>query len=174
MDLIDAMGEGLTGQTAGNVPSDNWTIARLVETLAVVAGSGSAAARVLGVAPVTFNRWRKGTQRPTRLPKDAMVSGLRALLAEKYAAGQLHRIRTGAAGIVITGWITVSTDTRERTIRPGRFIPKVKIRNVVNAWLLGQDERAERLLRNAINRHYMEDDEDMELDDVTRIRFEPL
>jgi hypothetical protein len=48
----------------------------------------------------------------------------------------------------------VSNDERERTVHPGRFIPKAVMGRILAAWERVDDAKAEAMLINAIDRYY--------------------
>ena len=145
--LIDAMGEALTGRPADSGEGLSGLLDRLVD----VARTRRAAAAILGVSETTFYRWRRGTQRP-KIGPDVVRAALRRA---SLPPAKEKAVKSGTQRMVITGWFFVSNEPpRRRTLPVGDHIPTVKIRNVVNAWLKGDDTRADRLLTNAIDKHY--------------------
>jgi hypothetical protein len=143
--LIDELGNHLSGGTGWDLSDDP---AQLADALADLYGSGRAAARALGVAESTFRAWRRGS-RPKGDRRREMVSQLRRNMApDRLAAAH------GDGELAIRGRVTVSGDTRERVVHPGRFIPKPVMGRVLAAWERVDDARAEAMLVNAIDRYY--------------------
>lgn len=146
---MDGVYEALTGQ-----PSDEGLdTAGLIERLADVAGSGSKAARLVGVSPVTFNRWRRGVQRPKTGPNIFRRALRRALLSPQTEAD----VRGGRRRLVIVALgVVVSNETRRRrTLRVGDHIPKPVMSRILTSWLTGDDEATHKRLWNAIDKYYL-------------------
>lgn len=152
--LIDLMGESLM---RSRVPT---TQAQGAEYLAARLGGGRAAARALGVAESTFRGWRGGV-----VSRKGIGARL-ATLARTMAPGLAHA--RGDGSLTITGIITVSSDTRERTIHPGRNIPGPIIRQALTRWVNGNDNTAEAIIYGAIDRYY----QPLEFDQIIRVWFE--
>jgi hypothetical protein len=158
--LIQAMGESLVDSP--DVPSTNLPIHVNIELLVEAAGSGRAAARVLGVAESTLRGWRKGAQ-PRRENRTIVAAARGTMAGPRWA-----EIYSGQATIVIHGVVVVSTDVRPRTVYPGRYIPRQTMQGILRAWASADDARAERLLYNAIDTHY----QPLQFDVITAVWFE--
>src|SRR6185436_5381734 len=144
--LIQAMGHALTGTPF--VPSLDRSPQANIESLVSAVGSGRAAARALGVAESTLRGWRRGVT-PRRDPRVFVAAARGALSGDRYAAAY-----NGDVTFAIKGKIRVSSDERERTVYPGRNIPRQTMQGILRAWATGDDERAERLLYKAIDTNY--------------------
>lgn len=159
-ELIDAMGEALTNRS----PDSGLGIGGLIERLAAAAGSGSAAARLIGVAPVTFNRWLRGVQRP-KVGEGIIRKALRAQLTPPAL---LADIKAKRRTLNIVGRIKISGDERVRTCDVGNYIPKGVMTRIINLWLAGSDDSANRRLWNAIDKYYVEG---MDITQIDRCEF---
>ncbi len=128
------------------------SLPEMLAELVRIAGSGAKAAKLVGVSHTSFNRWRRGVQKPK-----AGADAVRQALRRQYLpAGKEKQIRTGALRLSLTATdIRVSSDSRPRTIRVGSHIPLPLMGRVVTAWLKGDDKRVENTLRNAIDKHYV-------------------
>lgn len=161
-DLISAMGEALTGTT----PDDDLDTSGLLERLVRVAGTIRAAAAILGRSPTTVSRWRRGVQKP-KIDEQTVRAALRRA---SLRPGLEKAIKSGDRKMVIDGWFHVSGEkSRRRKLRIGDHIPQRKMSNVINAWLKGDDERADRLLWKAIGQHYTEG---VEIDELIGVSFQ--
>ena len=163
-EFVEWMGSDLTG--LARVPSADISVMENAEILARIMGSGRAAARALGVGESTFRGWRKGVQ--PRKGAGPIVQMARAAAVNRNRA-HFQNVMDGTDVVAIRGTVVVSGDTRDRTIHPGRDIPLVKIRNIVRAWLAGQDDRVDRLMMKAIDEHYVPG---LQIGDVTGVWFE--
>ena len=163
--IADLMGSDLTGLR--QPPGPGLSVAENAEILALAVGSGRAAARRLGVGESTFRGWRKGVQ--PRKGAGFLVQAARAAAVNAYRPRHYLNVMDGTNVLAIRGLIVKSSDARTRTIHPGRDIPLVKIRNIVRAWLAGQDDRVDRLTYKAIDEHYVED---LQFDDIIGVWFE--
>lgn len=147
-DLITEVGRALTRRH--NVPGPDRPFLENLGALIEQAGSGRAAGRALGVRESTIRGWLKGSK-----PRDEGRVQLVALLARDAAAGTRYTdAYNGETGLWIKGFFTASRDSRSRTIRPGREIPTQVMQGILRAWLVGDDDRAERLTKSAISRYY--------------------
>ena len=156
--LADLMGESLMGQPAPRSQADaaNYLADRL--------GSGRAAARALGVAESTFRGWRSGVTSKRGI-------GTRLTVLARQMAPGLPRART-TGSLAIHAEVTMSSDTRERTLHVGRKIPQPLIRRALTAWAMGNDRAVETLLTNAILKYYFEDTETIMYMQPKRVWFE--
>jgi len=160
-DLISHMGEALTGRPPDTDLNMGGLLARLVD----VAGTIRAAAAMLGRSPNTVSRWRRGVQKP-KIGEQAVRAALRRA---SLPPGFEKQVKNGSRKMVITGWFHVSGEkSRRRSLHVGDHIPARKIANVVNAWLKGDDARANRLLWKSIDAHYTEG---IDADEILGISF---
>lgn len=158
--LIDHVGQALTASAAP--PSLSLSPQSNIELLVWATGSGRAAARALGVAESTLRGWRRGVK-PRKDPRVLVAAARGAMAAPRW-----NEIYRGDKTLVIEGWIRVSSDLRKRTVYPGRTIPRRVMQSVLRAWAQADDERAERLLYNAIDTHY----QPLEFDVILGVWFE--
>lgn len=164
MDLIEGMGQDLTG--LHNVPSTALSAQENIEILVAAIGSGRAAARALGVAESTLRGWRKGA-RPRR-DNQLFVATTRGAATARFRPDHYDDAYHGRKIMAIKGIIRVSNDARPRTAHVGREIPLRSMQGVLRAWSSGDDDKAERLLQNAIIRYYAS----LEFDAIERVWFE--
>jgi len=160
-ELLEGMYRALTGRRHTD---ERTPFGELLADLVDMAGSGRAAAALLGISPTTLYRWRAGRQRPKMG---------RGVLARAIRRGRLSRaleaaVRRKERTLRITGWITISRDRRARTINVGMHFPTRTIGNILNAWLAADDDRADRLLWSAIDRYYVQD---LEIDEIEGVEF---
>jgi DNA-binding transcriptional regulator YdaS (Cro superfamily) len=147
--LIDDVGTALTGRD----PDSGASFGALLDRLAGLAGSGSKAARVIGVNPTTFNRWRRGVMRPKG--GDGVVR--RAIRKQEVPTGLLADIKAKRKTLKIVGTVSVSNDKRRgRKCDVGAHIPKGVMTRILNLWFAGDDEKANSMLWTAIDKHYVE------------------
>lgn len=151
--LIDLMGEYLMGQP---VPATQQEAAWYLSGRL----TGRGAARALGVPESTLRGWRNGVTSRRGI-------GTRMVTLARTIAPHLAWAR-GDGSLTIQGTITVSQDTRTRTIHPGRQIPGPIIRSALTRWVNGNDNTAEAIILGAIDRYY----QPMEFDQLTRVWFE--
>lgn len=149
-ELIDAMGAALTGR---DEPDVGLSFGRLIDRLADAAGSAAAAARLIGVSPTTFYRWRRGRQQP-KVGSEIVRKELRK---REVKPGLVADIKAKHKTLWIVGTVTVSNDTRpNRKCNVGKDIPKQTMSKILNRWFSGDDVGANRMLWNAIDKHYVE------------------
>jgi len=168
--LVDAISESTAG-TPVNEHSDLGSIlAGMVHTL----GSGAAAARALGVSPTTFYRWRNAATGRARGISQQPKAGRRTMVAAIRRAGlkpdKERAIRSGAHSLKVKGWVRVSKDRRLRTIDFATSFSQRDRDRFLNAWLSGDDERADRALTVAIDVNYVED---IYFDQIEWARYTP-
>jgi transposase-like protein len=162
-ELVWAVGQALTGRF--RPPSASLSAQQNVEALIEATGSGRAAARTLGVAESTLRGWRHGVK--PRGGNQPLVVAARAALTAK--TGELARARAGQTELAITGIIVVSSDSRKRTVHPGRYIPRSTINRILTMWSQAQpDDKVEAALLRAIDRWY----QPLDFDQVIGAAFE--
>lgn len=169
-DLADAITTGITGREP---VSEDSPLAEILAELIAAAGSGKGAAAALGVSPTTFYRWNnfatgadRGIRQAPKASRRAMVAAARRL---SLSPSRERRIKSGELRLTISGRAHVSGEkSRPRRAEVGNYIPQRKMNNVVNAWLSGDDARAERLLYRHIDAHYAPD---MEFDIIDWAEF---
>jgi DNA-binding XRE family transcriptional regulator len=161
-ELIDHMTLNLTGRPG---PSESQSLPDILTTALQMARTQKAAAGMLGVSTTTFYRWRTGKQKP-KIAKRAIVAAIRR---GALSPAREKRIRSKQETMRITGLITFSADARRRTVNVGQYIPRLKMGNVLSAWLAGDDARAGRLLNGHIAKHYAQG---LEFDETESVRFE--
>lgn len=151
MRLIDHIGRDLTGISNLSLRSFTWH----VETIARLAGSGRAGARLMGVAESTFRGWRHGAV-PRGGQRHDTVKALARTMAVQSNPTRFHAAMVGDADALLTvkGTFRVSGDTRSRVIYPGRYIPNSVIRRALGEWAQGLDDRAESTVIRAIDTYY--------------------
>lgn len=130
---------------------------RMQQMLKTHDGSVPKAAKAAGVSPRTWRRWAKGESKPkpdsdkklTKAYRDSLVpKGRRERIAK--ATKQLRPGERGKGGLTITGNVTVSSDTRRRTLKLGQHLPEGSLEAVMNAILAGDDQQAEQLLNEML------------------------
>ena len=154
-DFAESLSVSLTRRK--HVDEDSsWPV--LLAELAAAAGSKAAAARVLGVSPTTFYRWVSGRSsrpgRPAQQPKIPKATVVKAIRARQLDDSVAQRIRTKRLTMWIKGMVVVSNDARPRTIHCGREFPAQLQGDILDAWLDGQDSRAENMTWDGIDTHY--------------------
>lgn len=130
-------------------------------------GSGRAAARYLGVSESTLRGWRRGRQ--PRIGQQAVLA-LARRAATYRSDGAYWRAWQGGPGgeLTIRGVVVVSGDVRLRTVHPGRYIPRARMREVLTTWQDGDDARAEALLYSYMDQYYVP----MEFDSIDSVTIE--
>lgn len=162
--LIDRMGEALTGLGALSRYEDPFQAA--INQLVRVTGSVNAAAARIGIHPDSLRRYRRGARRP----KDGGRGIVAALRSSAIRPGLQAAIRNGSLGMTIHGDITVSGDTRNRPIHPGRYIPGRTMDRIVTEWKKGDDTKAEKMMYNAIDKYYVNG---IQIDTIEKVEFVP-
>lgn len=145
-------------------PDEGASFGDLLAALVSRAGSGAAAARLLGVSPTTLYRWRRGVQSP----KTGANVLRRVLRRADLSPSRERQLRTGDLRLWITGRIIVSRDERVRTLRVGDYIPKAVHSRILTTWLSGADDRAEASLFRAIDKYYKDG---LEIDTIDRMEY---
>lgn len=127
-------------------------MARMVQGVFVLHPTARAA-RLVGVSPATWRSWATGRSRPR--PENLS----RLQLAVRWArldGGVEQKIRRGdRPHIRIDADVTVSNDKRRRTLNLGDYIEPDRMRDVMSAYLRGDDNRAGRELMRGIHADYV-------------------
>ena len=161
-DLITAVGQDLTGHSVP--PGPGRSLLGNLEVLVATLGSLRAAGRYLGIGESTLRGWRKGVT-PRRDPGVVAQAARAAAVAQRGVYRDAFR---GHKTLSIIGQITVSSDSRIRTVHPGRFIPTGTIQRILRTWAAGDDARAEASLYRAIDRYY----QPLRFDNIIQAWFE--
>lgn len=162
MRLIDHVGFDLAGRASLSTRDSQADALALTR----IHGSGRAAARWLGVPETTFRGWRKGIA-PKGEAADMLAQAARDNEVEEHDPAGFDEAVKGNTELVIRGVFTSSSDTRVRTIHPGRVIPRQTMARVLKTWRDGEDDKAERQLLRAIKDYY----HDFDYDQVYWARF---
>jgi transposase-like protein len=161
MDFRELWYQGITLKAP---PPEVASFGDLLAALVGRAGSGAAAARLLGVSPTTLYRWRRGSQRP----KTGANVLRRTIRRMDLSPAREQQIRRGDIKLQITGVVQKSRDSRPRTIKPGEYIPVRVHSRILTTWLSGADDRAEASLWRAIDKYYTEG---LDIDPVTSVDY---
>lgn len=170
MDLAEGLGSAITGLPVAWIPSTDWSTPDILVALVREAGGAARAAGILGVSPSTLYRWRTGRQSP-KMQKDAMVAAWRAHRMAVRMPELLKTVGPHGLKLAIQGVVTRSRDVRPRTLHVGRYISRRTMMRIIRSWLTAQDEKCSRQLADAIDREYMETDDDTDID-PTRMWWE--
>lgn len=167
-ELTDALTLSLTGAAIDEHSPLGDILGELVRQL----GTGAGAARALGVSPTTFYRWRNAATGKSAGVRQQPKTGRRTMVAAIRRAalnpGKENAIRTGAHPLKVKGTFHVSADVRVRTVNFGPYIFQQDRDRFVEAWLAGDDERADRSLWDAIELRYLEG---LEIDNIVYAQF---
>lgn len=162
-ELVDAITASLTRRPVINEES---SLADILAELVHVAGTAAGAARLLGVAPTTFYRWRNfATNKPRGVKQNPLIGAKahskRAMVAAIRRAAlkpEVERaIRDKRRTLKIKGTVWVSNRPRPgRTVEVGPYLPPDEIGAFLDYWLAGDDAAAEETLMEAIAVYYVE------------------
>lgn len=165
MDATDGLWSAIGGR--GLAPSTGNSAQGLVSALVAMTGSGAKAARVLGVSPSSVYRWQRGAS--PKIGVRAIVAGIRAYaVATGPHPDLLQRVGPGGLELSLNAVVTVSRDSRRRTIDIGRHVSRRRMLNMLKAWISGDDARFNRLFGKAIEDEYAQG---MEIEDITAMWF---
>lgn len=162
MNLAEAFYEALV-----EVPSDELlSFGDMLNRLIRVSGGVGKAAAAIGVNPKTFYRWRTGRAKP----KTGEATIRRVLRRTLLTPQREKEVKTKVKTLTIVGLgVVVSSDRRvRRTLRVGQHIPARTMRNIVDTWKLGNDDKTEAALWRAIDKYYTEG---IEIDEIERAYF---
>jgi hypothetical protein len=116
-------------------------------------GRRTAAAREAGVSLRTWERWRRGTQRPKPESESRLA---RVLRRRRLARGREAWLRGLPQHVYVRGTIVISEDERDRTIDLARTDPPHRpgwLSPLLDYWLAGNDRAAEIELYWLIDRY---------------------
>lgn len=148
MSMFDAWYRAVAKRSPAGEKRD---VRRQMADLERIHGSAAAAARATGVNKGTWWRWKSGRS----TPKAANVDRVR--LARRQALVPESRQRTvsgstgrATGGLTITGWVTISKDTRHRSINLGPALGAGRLDAAMAAFLAGDDAAVEAELLGAL------------------------
>jgi hypothetical protein len=188
--LFDAAYKALAGRT------------RRLETSAASAqvahlerqyGSMAEASRRTGIPRTTLRRWKSGDARPkptdrrlTRAVRETLVpEGRRRRVKRSTGNPKFDRtetrtagrgsgaVRSGHGGLTVTASVTVSSDTRDRTMFVGQHLTADRGDALLAAFLDGDNAKMEEILNGAFAA-YFGSPSSWTLNDVHSVGFEPI
>lgn len=145
MDLGEALYEEITGRSPH---SEIHTFGKAIQYLVTRAGSASAAARVVGVAPSTFRHWISSGRRPSA-ERAGFITELAMLQQrrDRLPKGRERRMRRPGAldHVKVNVYIIISDKPEERTFAIGDYLREGVQDDLLDAYLDGAntDELAE-------------------------------
>lgn len=145
-ELSDAFYRALTGRSPGG---ERRSIRQQLGDIERRAGSVKAAARETGVSESTWRRWKSGKSKPRPQNADKVRRARRRIYSadqRQAAAGSVG----GSGGLTITGDVTISRDTRPRSLVMGPYLSQARIQAVLNAFAEGDMAELEAQLQAAI------------------------
>lgn len=139
-DLFDSLYRALTHRSPA---SERRPLAQRLQALERQHGSVRAAAADAGVSESTWRRWRKGQSTPKpENERKVNRAQRRAAMPEGRRRRFLSSVGRGGAGggLTVTGWVTVSKDTRYRTLNLGAHLGPGRLDDLLDAFLTGDDD----------------------------------
>lgn len=188
--LFDATYKALAGRTRR---LENSAATDQVAHLERQYGSMAEASRRTGIPRTTLRRWKSGAARPK--PTDRRL--IRALRESLVPDGRRRRVkrstgsprfaqnetrtagrgsgtvRSGHGGLTVTASVTVSADTRDRTMFVGQHLTPDRGDALLNAFLTGDNEQMEAILHGAFSA-YFGSPSSWTINDVHSVGFEPI
>lgn len=147
-----------------HIPGHRVSLQDRIQGAIATFGSGRKAAKALGIPESTLRAWRKGAK-----PRHDPAPKFKATGRSNPPPGSPFWMAwTGQGELVIKGVIRVSGDIRDRTIHPGRQIPRSIIRAALSAYQRGEDDLVGSILLRAIDSYY----QPMKFETVERVYFE--
>lgn len=114
-------------------------------------GGVTKAAAAAGVSRETWRRWRAGTQTPRPANLERMQAAVRR---ERLAAGRRSRLLRGRPQMMVSGYMTVSSDTRHRALATEDLMPSQgQIAELIDAYDADNADRMERGLNDIIGNY---------------------
>lgn len=145
--LGDALARSLTGRSAGfSARLASRPLGEQLAWLEKQAGGVGKAASAAGVAGSTWRRWKSGSTRQPkpeslakvqRAQREALIpTGRRDRMGKSTRAGEpLTAERPPTGGATLTGTVTVSSDSRVRTLQLGAHLAPGRLDAVIDAYL---------------------------------------
>lgn len=160
-EFMEQVYEALTGRSyAGPETGFPELLGRLVR----VAGSGKAAARLIGVSDTTFYRWRSGRQ----APKTGADTLARIVRRAELPPAVERDIRAKHRTMRVKAVWHVSRDVRTREINLGQAVPQRSTTLFVSAWLAATDDKAEDIWWRAVDKHI---GADLEMEAIVNVEY---
>lgn len=168
--LTDAVYKAFTGRTPR---LEKGPIADRIAWLEKKHGSLAAVAREAGVSRSTLRRWRDGEAIPKAESERKLTGALRSALVPEGRRKRIGRSsgrpdfgprtptgkgsgaeRLAKGGIAIDATVSISSDTRDRTLNVGQHLDEDAGANLIAAFLSGDDEVFQTLLNDAVGRYF--------------------
>jgi hypothetical protein len=170
-ELADAITVAMTDRDPA--VSEESSLSEILSALVDAAGSGNAAAALLGISGTTFYRWRnyadqseKGIRQAPKQGRRTMVAALRSLDVQP---ARRRAVKQGDLKMVIRATVSISNDRgRTRNLNVGDNVTAHRMGYVIRSWEAGNDDNAERLLLKAIDEDYAPG---LEIDSVEYVEF---
>lgn len=153
-------------------------------------GNLSEASRRTGIPRTTLRRWRDGKSTPagensrklTRSVRESLVPEGRRKRVTR-STGNPERARgerrtgkgstaSGHGGLTITATVSISSDSRERTLYVGQHLSEEKGQELMGAFLAGDDAAFEREITEALNKYF--GGSGWTVESVTGVGFDPI
>jgi hypothetical protein len=153
-------------------------------------GSMAKASRETGIPRTTLRRWKMGMGKPkgnrlTKAVRESLVPpGRRKRVAgstgpARYGRGETRTtgrgsgsVRGGHGGLTLSASVTVSSDTRDRTMFVGQHIGADVGEQLLNAFLEGDNSRVEEILNAALDAYF--GSSSWTLNAVHSVGFDPI
>lgn len=156
MKFFDAVYRKLTGRS----PRTEKSLPAQIKQAEKTHKTQKAAAKAAGIPLRTWQRLKSGKTKPKPETEKKLKSAYRDTLVPKgrrdRVAKSTKAMRPGEAvtgGLTITGIVTVSKDSRRRTLKVGQHIPEGRMEDVMNAILAGDDAAAEQMLTDMLTEY---------------------
>lgn len=141
MSIFDAWYRAVTRRSPSGETRD---VRRQMADLERIHDSSAAAARAVGVNKGTWWRWKTGRSAPKAQNVERVrIARRQALVPERRQAAVSRSTGQAKGGLTITGWITVSRDSRHRTINLGPYLGVGRLNAAMTSFLRGDDPAAE-------------------------------
>ncbi len=186
--LFDAAYKALAGRTRR---LETGPVSAQVAHLEKHYGSMAEASRRTGIPRTTLRRWKSGASKPkdtrlTRALRESLVpEGRRRRVKGSTGSPRFARnetatagrgsgaVRSGHGGLTVTASVTVSADTRDRTMFVGQHLTPDRGDALLNAFLAGDNARMEEILNGAFAA-YFGSPSSWTINEVHSIGFEPI
>jgi len=148
--MSEAVYRALSGRQSGpGAEMKGLGVSDMARAVRADAGSQKAAAAQLGVNVATFRRWESGRVKAPKGLGTLAQAARAAMRRARMSPGKEKRLR-GTPNVAVGGEITVSRDTRNRTVQLGGDMPRGTLGPVVDAYLRGDDVAAGAAMHAAI------------------------